>query len=55
MVIKRITAEKVNMTQKKGSWENTKWHLSYSIKSAKKRAKRKQIYRLPNGLYVWRK
>ena len=28
---------------------------SFSIESARRQAKRKQIYRLPNGLYVWRK
>jgi len=55
MGIKKISAEEVNRTQVKGSMRNTKWNISFSIKSAKERAGRKQIYRLPNGVYVWRK
>jgi len=46
--IKFISAEKVNRCK-------SKWHKSFSIKSARKRAGRKQIYRTPSGVYVWRK
>ena len=47
-MIKRIAAEKVNRNKKK-------WFTSFSIKSAKNRAGRKQIYRTPSGVYVWRR
>ena len=32
-----------------------KWHLTFSIKNARKYAGRKQVYRLPNGVYAVRK
>ena len=46
--IKYISAEKVNRDRKK-------WYTSLSLSSARKRAKRKQIYRVPNGIFVWRR
>ena len=48
MKIKKISAEKVNRNK-------TKWNKSFSINSAKKRAGRKQVYRTPSGVYVWRR
>lgn len=48
MTIKKISAEKVNR-------DKSKWHTSFSLKSAKIRAGRKQIYRTPSDVYVWRK
>lgn len=48
MTIKKISAEKVNR-------DRSKWRTSFSLKSAKSRAERKQIYRAPSGVYVWRK
>ena len=48
MTIKKISAEKVNR-------DKSKWHTSLSLKSAKSRSERKQIYRTPSGVYVWRK
>jgi len=47
-MIKKISAEKVNRNK-------SKWYTSFSIKSAKNRAGRKQIYRAPSGVYVWKK
>ena len=48
MTIKKISAEKVNR-------DKSKWYTTLSLKSAKSRAGRKQIYRTPSGVYVWRK
>jgi hypothetical protein len=43
------------MSQERAMMQRSKLHKSFSVKASRQRAKRKQIYRLPNGLYVWRK
>ena len=55
--IKKISQEEVVKTQRRinGKLTNTKWHHSFSIRLARKHSGRKHIYRLPNGVYVWRK
>jgi hypothetical protein len=42
-------AERANKTMKQY------WNMTRSINIAKSTAGRKQIYRLPNGTYIWRK
>ena len=46
--IGRLSAEVVNRNP-------NRWSKTFSINVARKMAGRKKIYRLPNGLYVWRK
>ena len=47
MIIGKKTAEAIHRSK-------VKWSKSFSIRAAKEKAERKKIYRLPNGLYVWR-
>lgn len=48
MIIGRKTAESIARSKEK-------WSKSFSKNVAKKQSGRNKIYRLPNGLYVWRK
>lgn len=46
--IKTKRAEIINQNRKK-------WYLTFSIELARKYAGKKQVYRLPNGVYAVRK
>jgi hypothetical protein len=44
-----------SISQEKVMKNRSKWNTCFSIKKARTRAKKKQIYRTPSGVYVWRK